>query len=338
MSMTSQVRDDLNKVTSTHPGCRRVQLATVLRMCAELRVRRGLVVAAEVGTASLARWLRREIGELHGAEAVARVLARDTSSRAVRYSVRVESGAELARATGLTDERGRPVAGLPTRVVGGSPGEIAAAWRGAFLASGSLTGPGRSAVLEVRCPSTETAYALASCARRLGVTPLVRESHGVDRVLIRDNDDIALLLSRMGARSSLIEWERLGARQQLQRWANLDEANAHRTATAAAKTCARVERALAILGDSVPSHLADTGTLRVLHSEASLEELGRFSNPPLTKDAVAGRLRRLLTLADKHAAEEAGSPAPARSTGAERPARNRAARELAAVGAPGQWV
>lgn len=338
MSMTSQVRDELNKVAVTHLGCRRVQLATVLRMSAELRVRRGLVVAAEVGTATLARWLRREIGELHGAQAVATVMARDSSSRAVRYSVRVEAASELARATGLTDERGRPVTGLPTQVVGGSPGEVAAAWRGAFLASGTLTGPGRTAVLEVRCPSTETAYALASCARRLGVTPLVRESHGVDRVLIRDNNDIALLLSRMGAQDSLVEWERRGARQQLQRWANLDEANAHRTATAAVQTCARVERALAILGESVPSHLADTGTLRVLHSEASLEELGRFSNPPLTKDAVAGRLRRLLTLADKHAAEQGDGHESDTGGNGVRSETGRAARELAVAGAPGRWI
>ena len=37
------------------------------------------------------------------------------------------------------------------------------------------------------------------------------------------------------------------------------------------------------------------------HHEASLEALGRMMDPPMTKDAVAGRIRRLLALADNTA-------------------------------------
>ena len=56
-----------------------------------------------------------------------------------------------------------------------------------------------------------------------------------------------------------------------------------------------------ILGDDVPEHLAEAGQLRVQHRQASLEELGRLADPQMTKDAVAGRIRRLLTMADKRA-------------------------------------
>ena len=73
-------------------------------------------------------------------------------------------------------------------------------------------------------------------------------------------------------------------------------------------TCgARVERAFEILGDDVPAHLLEAGTLRLKYKQASLEELGKHTNPPLTKDAVAGRIRRLLALADK-VAHERGIP------------------------------
>ena len=37
--------------------------------------------------------------------------------------------------------------------------------------------------------------------------------------------------------------------------------------------------------------------------QASLDELGRLADPPLTKDAVAGRIRRLLAMADRRAEE-----------------------------------
>ena len=41
-----------------------------------------------------------------------------------------------------------------------------------------------------------------------------------------------------------------------------------------------------------------------LSGEPRLEELGSLSDPPMTKDAVAGRIRRLLAMADKRAVDE----------------------------------
>ena len=88
------------------------------------------------------------------------------------------------------------------------------------------------------------------------------------------------------------------------RLANFDDANLRRSARAAVAAGARVERALEILGDDVPEHLRVAGLLRLEHKQASLEELGQLHQPPLTKDAVAGRIRRLLATADKYAAEQ----------------------------------
>ncbi|HET8590285.1 MAG TPA: DNA-binding protein WhiA, partial [Nakamurella sp.] len=63
-------------------------------------------------------------------------------------------------------------------------------------------------------------------------------------------------------------------------------------------------RALDILGEDAPDHLADAGRLRIKHGQASLEELGQLADPPMTKDAIAGRIRRLLTMADRRAKDE----------------------------------
>ena len=67
---------------------------------------------------------------------------------------------------------------------------------------------------------------------------------------------------------------------------------------------ARVERALESLGADIPDHLREAGELRLEHKQASLEELGQLAQPPMTKDAVAGRIRRLLAMADKRAADD----------------------------------
>lgn len=58
-----------------------------------------------------------------------------------------------------------------------------------------------------------------------------------------------------------------------------------------------------ILGESAPEHLSRAGQLRLSNRQASLEELGQRSDPPMTKDAIAGRIRRLLAMADKRAKE-----------------------------------
>jgi hypothetical protein len=87
------------------------------------------------------------------------------------------------------------------------------------------------------------------------------------------------------------------------RLANFDDANLRRSARAAVAAGARVQRAMEILGDEVPDHLVVAGRLRLEHQQASLEELGALADPPMTKDAIAGRIRRLLALADKRASE-----------------------------------
>jgi DNA-binding protein WhiA len=62
-----------------------------------------------------------------------------------------------------------------------------------------------------------------------------------------------------------------------------------------------------ILGEDIPDHLKEAGSLRLEHKQASLEELGQLARPPMTKDAVAGRIRRLLAMADKRA-QDLGIP------------------------------
>jgi cell division protein WhiA len=87
------------------------------------------------------------------------------------------------------------------------------------------------------------------------------------------------------------------------RLANFDDANLRRSAQAAVAASARVQRALEILGEQAPDHLRYAGELRLQHKDASLDELGRLADPPMTKDAIAGRIRRLLATADRRASE-----------------------------------
>jgi DNA-binding protein WhiA len=309
MAMTASVKDELARLDVTKSCCRKAEVSALLRFGGGLHIVNGrIVVEAELDTGVAARRLRRNIAEVYGHESDIAVVSSSGLRKGSRYVVRVvDAGEALARQTGLIDGSGRPVRGLPPQVVSGSMCDAEAAWRGAFLAHGSLTEPGRSSAIEVTCPGPEAALALVGAARRVGVQAKARDVRGVDRVVVRDGDAIGALLTRLGAHDSVLAWEERRMRREVRatanRLANFDDANLRRSARAAVAAGARVERALEILGPDVPDHLRAAGTLRLEHKQASLEELGQLSSPPMTKDAVAGRIRRLLAMADRRAAE-----------------------------------
>ncbi|MFT4083415.1 MAG: DNA-binding protein WhiA [Nocardioides sp.] len=313
MAMTAQVKAELASTQVTKVCCRKAEVASTLRFAGGIHIVAGrIVIEAELDTGAAARRLRTDIAEIYGHTAEVAMVQGNGIRKGSRYIVRVvRDGEALARQTGLLDQRGRPVRGLPPAVVSGGTCDAVAAWRGAFLAHGSLTEPGRSSALEVTCPGSEAALALVGVARRLGISAKAREVRGVDRVVIRDGDAIGQLLTRLGAHESLMAWEERRMRREVRatanRLANFDDANLRRSARAAVAAGARVDRALEILGEEIPDHLRQAGTLRLEHKQASLEELGQLHDPVLTKDAIAGRIRRLLAMADKRA-EELGVP------------------------------
>lgn len=313
MAMTASVKDELSRLAVPKGCCRKAEASALLRFAGGLHIVGGrIVVEAELDTGAAARRLRKDIADVFGHDSELTLLSPGGLRKAQRFVVRVvKDGEALARQTGLIDGRGRPVRGLPPTVVSGATCDAEAAWRGAFLAHGSLTEPGRSSALEITCPGPEAALALVGAARRLGIASKAREVRGVDRVVVRDGDAIGALLTRLGAHDSVLAWEERRMRREVRatanRLANFDDANLRRSARAAVAAAARVNRALEILGEDIPDHLLQAGRLRIEHGQASLEELGSLANPPMTKDAVAGRIRRLLAMADKRA-QELGIP------------------------------
>lgn len=307
MALTAQVKDELARLKVDKTNCRKAEVSAMLRFAGGLHIISGrIVIEAELDTAVAANRLRSTIAEVYGHQSELITVSGGGLRRGARYVVRVvKDGESLARQTGLLDSRGRPVRGLPPQIVSAGVAEAEAAWRGAFLAHGSLTEPGRSSAIEVTCPGPEAALALVGAARRLGITAKAREVRGVDRVVIRDGEAISQLLHRIGARDVVDVWEERRQRREVRgtanRLANFDDANLRRSARAAVAAGARVERAFEILGEDLPDHLRQAGELRLAHKQASLEELGQLADPPLTKDAVAGRIRRLLATADKRA-------------------------------------
>ena len=313
MSLTSDMKDELARSAVTSQSAMAAEVCAILRFSGGLHLVGGrILIEAELDSSVAVRRLRAFLSNLYNVESFVVVVSGSSLRRGKRYVVRVVHRAdELARLSGLVDAAGRPVRGLPAALVAAGKDEAAAVWRGAFLARGSLLEPGRSSSLEITCPGPEVALAMVGLARKLGAVVRSKEVRGSDRVTARDSEAISALIRALGAPETHRSWEqrreRREARGSANRLANFDAATLRRSARAAVAAGARVERAFAILGDDVPEHLREAGELRIKFKQASLEELGKHTDPPLTKDAVAGRIRRLLAMADK-VAHDRGIP------------------------------
>lgn len=306
--LTVTLKDELSAVFPRTASSMTAEVSVMFRFAGGLQINDGVVtLQAELDHPGAARHMCELIKAVFSVDADL-VVVKNSGRAGNTYVVRItKNGERIARRLGLLDTLGRPVRGLPAQIVGGSKADAAAAWRGAFLARGSLMEPGRNAALELTCPSLEAAYGIGGLARRLESPYRAREARGAYRVDIREGDAISDMLSRMGSNDGVLLWEDLRTERevhgQANRLANFDDANMRRSADAAVVAVIRVKRAFEILGEEVPDNLREVGKFRMQYPEDSLNMLGGRLNPPATKDAVAGRLRRLNTMADKRAAE-----------------------------------
>lgn len=204
VALTAQVKDELAAATVTRPSVRIAELATLIR-CA------GSVELPDPGVpGSAAASLTIELDCEDVAQRVQDVLtgefnrkvslssASDGSHRkATVYTLHTDDKVEdLLRRVGLLSRNGLYVVGLPPRVVSGTVADAEGVWRGAFMARGVVTDPGRVSGVEVICPCPEVALALVGAARRLGIGAKTKESRGQDRVVVRDSDAVGAQIGR----------------------------------------------------------------------------------------------------------------------------------------------
>ena len=236
MSLTADVKAELITVRDPRPTARVAELTSLLRFSGGLHsIANRVAVEAELDSDTLARRTARELAELYGVRPELVHVQGSGARSGGHYAVRVIDGGEtLARQTGLLDPRRRPVRGLPNRLTTGSRGDLTAVWRGAFLAAGTLSDPGRSAALEITCPSSEAAMALVGAAHRLDIDGKAREVRGIPRVVVREGDAIRAALAAMGAVRAASEWDQIRQRREVRagvnRLVNFDDANLRRSA------------------------------------------------------------------------------------------------------------
>ena len=311
MALLDEVKSELSNIDGGSPAVQKAQVTSMLYFGRGFRkVQREsstqIIVQPQFDSMEAAHWLQETIESLYKIPAALKSVDVKTPQGSMRrYAVDVgaRAGFALAVRTGMIDPRlNRIVRGLPTDLSNGNIAQIKGVWRGAFMSAGVLSDPDKPSALEIICPNEETADSLIAMGQRLGIRAAKHTVRSSVRVHLSDPDAIERLLT-MGASSTVRDWT--GKRPDTEshhranRLANFDDANMRRSAKAAAEAVVKVQHAFDVLGDDIPQNLRAAGQLRIDHPDFSLEELGRAARPQISKDAVAGRIRRLLQRAEK---------------------------------------
>lgn len=180
--------------------------------------------------------------------------------------------------------------------------------RGLLISCGSMTDPAKSYHLEFRLSNAEKVPFLADFLETNGWRAGCRTSNGAVGIYFKNSTVIEEILSLTASNQSLFALINAKIsrtiRNEENRATNCVTNNIKRSVGAAARTCeavAALERSER-LSDLSPE-LRETATLRVEYPEASLEELARLHNPPITKSGLNHRLQKILLAAKACEAE-----------------------------------
>ena len=182
----------------------------------------------------------------------------------------------------------------------------AAFLRGAFLAGGSVTDPGKGYHLEVSTTHQSVARETVVLIREImGFAPKTATRGGGQVLYVKQNEQISDFLAYLGApvASMGIMEARLEKElnNKVNRRCNCDDANLSKVVEAAMEQIAaiRVLREKGVL-DKLPAKLQQAATAREENPEAALTELAGMMDPPITKPAMSHRLKRLVELAKEN--------------------------------------
>jgi DNA-binding protein WhiA len=305
VSLSEDVRGELAAIEPRKPCCRLAEVSALVRTAGSVHLRGGGRIGVHVELASAAV-ARRAFALLraYGVPCEIRAYRRRSFDRATRFQIHLEDDARAVQAlneAGILGARLEPLDRPPLRVVGRSCCR-AAYLRGAFLASGSVSGP-RSPHLELRTATADAARFLAGLAGAERMPMAVAERRGHALAYAKGSETIADLLAFLGAHdAALVFGERAvvaATRARANRLANADHANIGRTSRAAEAQVRAIER-LRASGrlDHVSPQLRELADLRLRHPTLSLRELARRCRPPTTKAAAHRRLAKLQRLAE----------------------------------------
>ncbi len=176
--------------------------------------------------------------------------------------------------------------------------------RGAFLAGGSVTDPGKRYHLELVTSHYNVAREMFWLLGELGFDPGSTSRGGNYITYFKNSEAIEDLLTLLGAPVAAMDLMTAKVEKEMRntvnRKVNCDTANLEKMVNATMRQLAAIEK-LESAGalESLSDKLRDTARARKANPEASLAELADSLDPPVTKSCLSHRLNKLIEAADQ---------------------------------------
>ena len=176
--------------------------------------------------------------------------------------------------------------------------------RGAVLAAGSMSNPGKGYHLEIVCSTMERAEQIQSIMKEFELDARIVTRKKNQVVYLKEGSQIVDFLGVVEAGSALMNLENIRIRKEISnninRKVNCETANIGKTVSAAVKQIEDIRYIERHVGFSqLTEELEETAVCRLRYPEATLKELGEMMNPPVGKSGVNHRLRKLGRIADE---------------------------------------
>ncbi len=312
MSFTAEVKEDLARIDGPTRACAIAELSALIKVAGNLSFHDSgsysLILVTETPAAArvflrlahgifdLQTTLTMEDSSFHR--------SRNRSRRTYLVSLAEQPGLDEALETMGIVSLGQGVTiGVPWKQLQG-PAERAAYLRGAFMGAGFVADPHGDFSLEFVCEGEPLALGIQAILDSVGVHSSINRRRQAFVVYAKSFDDVATLLSYMGASSKMMLLERVrvvrSLKNDVNRVVNAELANQRRALSAAQDQLVLVREAKEHPGlEKMPAALAQFCELRERHPDLSLAELGAKADPPLSKSAVYHRLLRLRDLVEE---------------------------------------
>ncbi len=319
MSFSSDTKAELCRLEGKNECCKLAELAAFIHGVGTLRIGRGgqsVLMTTESGAA--ARRIFSLCKASFGVTPEVRTQVHKRLGKRNVYHVIIgpEDAPRILEATGLmreTEEGVRISRAVPLSLL--RKGCCRQAYlRGAFLATGTLSDPGKGYHLEVTSTSEDYAKSLVAFLGKMELHAKLVERRESFVVYFKESEAIVECLGRMGAHKALLALENVritkNVRNNVNRAANCDSANVDKAMDAAQR---QIEAIQLIEGRggfrSLSAPLQAMAEARLEHPDLPLKELGESMVPAISKSAVNHRLRKLMEIAQsyKDAEEEASA-------------------------------
>lgn len=175
--------------------------------------------------------------------------------------------------------------------------------RGVFLVSGSISDPNKGYHFEIVCASQMQATLIKDCINVFEIDAKIVRRTGKYVVYLKEGAGIVEMLRVMEAPHSVMELENIRivkeVRGTINRKVNCETANISKTVNAAVRQIEDIHLIDAKLGlDNLPEALQEIAQVRLDYPDTPLGDLGQHLDPPIGKNGVNHRLKKLAAIAD----------------------------------------